>query len=410
MHQSKVPDEQTLRKVATTQAKIQTLQQEHKELAERIRIAIGSQCSAEAVADVLNEHDDDRLVEYWERLLTRLQDAQSRLSQLHESRGETIQEMKTLAEDRRLPKAKLDLSCIDEKIRRTVSRWRQLAVTSLMLEAIRQIYETERQPETLAEASGYLNRLTEGRYQRVWTPLSEDNLRVDDSDGQSLPLDVLSQGTREAVFLSLRMALSAAYARRGAVLPLVLDDVLVNFDTRRARRAAEALQDFAASGHQLLLFTCHQHIMRIFEMAEAEVRTLPAREGVVDEELFLLAQEPEAEILEPEIVEEDEEYEEEIEEEPEEELEEEYEEVEEVEEPVEEVEEEIVDEPEPEPVLELPEVDDEQLDEEALEPPRWDEDDELKLAQEDPAAPLHAGSADLPFGRWWESKREDDAA
>ena len=190
------------------------------------------------------------------------------------------QEMKTLAEDRHLSEAKLQLGCVEEQMRRAVERWRVLAVTAVMLESIRQIYETERQPETLSEASQYLERFTEGKYLRIWTPLSSDVLRVDAGDGQSMPLDLLSQGTREAVFLSLRLALSAAYSRRGAVLPLVLDDVMVNFDMRRAKAAAAVLRDFANAGHQMLMFTCHQHIMQIFEAAGVEVRLLPVRNGV----------------------------------------------------------------------------------------------------------------------------------
>jgi hypothetical protein len=58
-------------------------------------------------------------------------------------------------------------------------------------------------------------------------------------------------------------------------LPLVLDDVLVNFDTGRARAAAEVLCDFAAKGHQLLIFTCHEHVWQMFKDLGADVRTLP---------------------------------------------------------------------------------------------------------------------------------------
>ena len=243
-------------------------------------MALGSQCTEDEVGEVLQTHDSEKLDQYWDRLVSRLQDAQGRLTQMHQSRGEMNQEMKTLAEDRLLAEAKLQLGCVDEQIRQAVRRWRVLAVTALMLEAIRQIYETERQPETLSEASQYLERFTEGKYLRIWTPLSSDVLRVDAADGQSMPLDLLSQGTREAVFLSLRLALSAAYSRRGAVLPLVLDDVMVNFDLRRAKAAAVVLRDFANAGHQMLMFTCHQHIMQIFEAASVEVRLLPVRNGV----------------------------------------------------------------------------------------------------------------------------------
>jgi hypothetical protein len=61
---------------------------------------------------------------------------------------------------------------------------------------------------------------------------------------------------------------------------MVLDDVLVNFDVQRAQRAAEVLCEFAAGGHQLLLFTCHEHIWEMFKKLEADCRRLPARRGI----------------------------------------------------------------------------------------------------------------------------------
>ena len=84
-------------------------------------------------------------------------------------------------------------------------------------------------------------KLTSGQYRRIWTPLAHDVLLVETADGQSLPVDVLSRGTREQLFLSVRLALVATFARRGVNLPMVLDDVLVNFDVGRAQRAAEVL-------------------------------------------------------------------------------------------------------------------------------------------------------------------------
>ena len=441
LQQSHVTDDDQLRKLAQRQARIQELTASRNDLNQRIKLSIGSQCTEAAVGEVLQTHGEDRLESYWERLLARLQDAQSKLTQLHEHRGQMVQEMKTLSEDRRLTDAKLKLGTVEERIRRDVQRWRVLAVTSLMLEAIRQIYETERQPETLAEASTYLIRLTEGRYQRVWTPLSEDILRVDTANGESLPLDVLSQGTREAVFLSLRLALAAAYARRGALLPLVLDDVLVNLDVKRAKMAAEVLRDFATSGHQMMLFTCHHHILRIFQAAGVEVRLLPVRNGMdqsdwADENELLepptVKAEAEEEVEEieeiaefAEPVEEDEEAEvvAEQEAEPEaasepEELdeEEEQEEPEEVEEVVEESEEELeVEEFEEEDEIDETSMDDDDedlvdQDEDFDDPdeaarPLWDDLQELRLADDDRYALQPAGADGGHYAaRWWEQQ------
>jgi hypothetical protein len=110
-------------------------------------------------------------------------------------------------------------------------------------------------------------------------PLDRRGLLVENNQGESLSLDVLSRGTREAVFIGLRLALAGSFARRGAMLPLVLDDVLVNFDSDRVRCAANVLCDFARQGHQVIMFTCHEHITDIFEDAQADIRVLPPRDG-----------------------------------------------------------------------------------------------------------------------------------
>ena len=90
-------------------------------------------------------------------------------------------------------------------------------------------------------------------------------LLVDDHQHATLPIEVLSHGTREQLFLSLRLALVSLFARRGVALPMVLDDVLVNFDHERATASVDVLIDFAEHGHQLLMFTCHEHLARLLK-------------------------------------------------------------------------------------------------------------------------------------------------
>ncbi len=150
-------------------------------------------------------------------------------------------------------------------------------MASCLLEDVCGTFERERQPETLREASSFLTQLTNGKYTRIWTPLGTNQLKIDDGGGKSLPLEVLSRGTREAVFIALRLSLAAAYARRGVMLPLVLDDVLVNFDRDRAMHAAQTLKTFAELGHQVMMFTCHEHIVDIFHDIDVEVRMMPAQ-------------------------------------------------------------------------------------------------------------------------------------
>ena len=171
----------------------------------------------------------------WETIQAEIEESKVYQTTLHQQRGELLQELKMLGEDSSLDLARLELNSIDAEIAQCKKQWQVLATGSQMLESIREKYESKRQPETLQEASGYLQRLTDGKYTRIWTRLVGEELLVDNSTEETITVDKLSRGTREAVYLSLRLALIGAYARRGAVLPMVMDDVLVNFDAKRAR-------------------------------------------------------------------------------------------------------------------------------------------------------------------------------
>jgi len=46
------------------------------------------------------------------------------------------------------------------------------------------------------------------------------------------------------------------FGREAESLPVVMDDILVNFDPTRAERAARSIEDLATR-HQVLYFTCH---------------------------------------------------------------------------------------------------------------------------------------------------------
>ena len=187
-----------------------------------------------------------------------------------------------LGEDSRLDEARLELNTIEAEICKSKKQWQVLSTSSQMLESIREKYESKRQPETLQEASSYLSRLTEGHYTRIWTRLTGEELLVDNRNDETITVDKLSRGTREAVYLSLRLALIGAYARRGAVLPMVMDDILVNFDSQRARAAAELLVEFSRNGYQLLMFTCHQHMVELFSSLNVDVKVLPDHRDVVE--------------------------------------------------------------------------------------------------------------------------------
>ena len=65
-----------------------------------------------------------------------------------------------------------------------------------------------------------------------------------------------------AALIALRLAYVLDYCDRNEPLPLVMDDVLVNFDEDRAATTLQALRDVARTT-QVLFLTCHRHLMHL---------------------------------------------------------------------------------------------------------------------------------------------------
>jgi len=139
-------------------------------------------------------------------------------------------------------------------------KWAAYRLTHKLLALARARYERERQPAVLKAATAYFHTITGGRYTRVWAPLGEKALYVTREDGKVLSPAELSRGTAEQLYLALRFGLIDEYSRRAPSLPLVLDDVVVNFDPERLASTLQVIGQVAQK-HQVLFFTCHPHVV-----------------------------------------------------------------------------------------------------------------------------------------------------
>ncbi len=291
-----VDDELAYRQLAAELAERDRLAHERESLTREIAAAIGTLGSEADFQTLLAPDVVGTLDSQWASLTAEHAKVEADLDGFVKQRASLLEQQKRLADDTTIAEKQSELGETAAQIDRAQEAWRERATVSLMLERVRNDYERNRQPETLVEATEYFSQLTGGQYTRIWTPLANDILLVDKADGQSLSVDRLSRGTREQLFLSVRMALVATFARRGIQLPMILDDVLVNYDEKRAARAAKVLCDFAAQGHQVLVFSCHEHILAIFRKLSADCRRLPSRFEVEDaaeeEEVLEVAEEP----------------------------------------------------------------------------------------------------------------------
>ena len=280
-------DDDDLSRLNQRRRKYLQLINQRNTLQSQIDTALGNGAREKVLQRQLNSRQAQHLPDRLQRVQSDLEQAAARLKELQYRNGEITEQIRSLASDQSLGRAHLQLGLIQHQTDEGIHKWKVVDAFGSLLASVYKKYEKDRQPDTLKEASRYLSRMTNGRYQRIWTPLAEDVLIVEDHDGRQLPIEVLSRGTREQLFLSLRLALVAGYARRGVQMPVILDDVLVNFDSERTQSAAKVIADFARSGHQVLVFTCHQHIKDIFANLQVDVRDIPRRNAGTSEKVAL---------------------------------------------------------------------------------------------------------------------------
>ncbi|MBQ9812847.1 MAG: hypothetical protein IJM54_05990, partial [Thermoguttaceae bacterium] len=245
---------------------------------QRLDAAIAGFCPEEEIgALLLDPETREDLPTTIANLATRIEAFDAELKGKLELSGRLGQQADAIAAKTDSIKQRFDAVSADLRLARMAELWRSRAVAGEMMEDIRRAYEKERQPETLREASRYLKRLTNGMYVNIWTPLGEDALFVDAANGETLDVAALSRGTRELLFIAIRLALVVSFEKHGVQMPLIWDDVLVNFDYKRAATAAKLLVDFAKAGRQIFLFTCHEHICQLFLRLGTPVCVLPTQ-------------------------------------------------------------------------------------------------------------------------------------
>ena len=147
-------------------------------------------------------------------------------------------------------------------------RYLTMALAVRLLDRARERYERERQPEVVRTAGRVFSAMTEGRYTDVRVPLDNGGISVITAAGDVCSTNKLSRGTAEQLYLALRVGLIGSLGAAGAALPVLMDDVVVNFDPQRRAGAVAAVAELAAM-RQVLFFTCHP------ETASALVATVP---------------------------------------------------------------------------------------------------------------------------------------
>ncbi|MBP1965289.1 AAA family ATPase [Paenibacillus aceris] len=266
LQEASAQDGEALRLQERGQEERKKLTEEQKLLESSLEALLG-RSSLASYTQLLETQGEAAVAYRLETLERELADAASQTNELREAAGKLTAHIEQMEQGSEHADGLLQAEAYRASIRGQADQYAVASFASLLLKKAREVYEQERQPGVLLRASDYLAKMTNGAFTNVKAPFGEQRLVAIRSNGQSMDTGQLSRGTAEQLYLSMRFALVEEYAGR-AVLPLVMDDILVNFDEERMESCLRVLADLS-SRHQVLLFTCHGHVR------DAAARILP---------------------------------------------------------------------------------------------------------------------------------------
>lgn len=213
----------------------------------------------EEAADVDHDTVDAELTELQGQIEQELQPEQARLVEIKVNAERDFAAM--VGND--------DAAALADESQRIIAELRSLTERYVCLKLAGKIlrdqierFRRDHRDPILTRASHYFERLTCESFTKVATDFDESDQPVlvgVRSSGERLHVDGMSSGTRDQLYLALRLATLDHNLESSDPLPFVVDDILIQFDDERSVATLEALADFSART-QVILFTHHQQV------------------------------------------------------------------------------------------------------------------------------------------------------
>ena len=264
-------DDQGLEDAEKAYKELKSLQERQKDLEERL-VEEGGGASLEETIEEARELVEDEVRAELDALNDRLQEKSGILEELSEEKGRVsllLDEMDG-REDAALEasRGRNILAGVD----RLCERYVELVLSRRVLNDALERFRRENQDPLVNRGSTLFAFMTGGAFKELLSSFDDDGegrIVGLNSRGEEIPVEAMSDGTRDQLFLALRLAAAERHVERMGSLPFIADDVLINFDDLRAKATLEALADFSKKT-QVILFTHHSRVADLAKSLESD--------------------------------------------------------------------------------------------------------------------------------------------
>lgn len=149
------------------------------------------------------------------------------------------------------------------RVRAQSERYMRVKLAACILREQIERYRQQNQGPLVKRAGQHFTALTLGSFQGLLTDFNERDEPVlvgQRPDGGKVDVAGMSSGTRDQLYLALRLASLEKYTQESEPMPFIVDDVLVDFDDQRSKAALERLAALAEKT-QVIVFTHHSLVV-----------------------------------------------------------------------------------------------------------------------------------------------------
>ena len=159
-------------------------------------------------------------------------------------------------------------SGIGIEIEESLQELATLRLASAALTAGIERYRSANEDPILKLASESFSQMTLGRFRGIEIALDDAGKhllvgrRSQEGPGSEVLVEQMSDGTRDQLYLALRLASLQQWNAAHEPMPLVVDDILVHFDDDRSIQTLKQLVQLSDQT-QVIFFTHHQHLIEL---------------------------------------------------------------------------------------------------------------------------------------------------
>lgn len=123
-------------------------------------------------------------------------------------------------------------------------------------------YREEKQGPLLHRASTIFSTLTSGSFSKLIVDFERESMVLEGlrSDGKPVGISGMSDGTRDQLYLALRLSALEMHLEQSMPLPFIADDLFINYDDVRSKAGFEALKELSEQT-QVIFLSHHDHLI-----------------------------------------------------------------------------------------------------------------------------------------------------